>query len=233
MHSDDQQRFNKAGVPTFAFFFLILMSVACFFLVKKFKPRNVVSGKMNVLVKALQAACILQSVSGLFMVYSTAQNIAITLMIIPLLGVVSLQVMDPTGLVLYAALQFFFINNVASLPDTFQNGGCTSKFGNEDYCKAGWRSFLTFLAVLYHFVSLVTALCHFYFFMTFHVGPLETSEGGIYASLLTGSDGQQQQQQQQQQQGGYQAQSYQQGPEAYQQASAPPTKQQEQDSVPF
>ena len=42
-------------------------------------------------VRALQSACLLQIVSGLFMVFSTAQNTGITLMIIPMLGIFALH----------------------------------------------------------------------------------------------------------------------------------------------
>ncbi|EGD79100.1 hypothetical protein PTSG_11830 [Salpingoeca rosetta] len=184
--TDAQQNFNKAGVPTLSFFFLIAMGAVLFYMIKSLTPRNAVSGRLALFVKGLQVACGLQVITGLFMVFSAAQNTGITLMIIPLLGIFALHSLDPNLLVLYSALQFYILSIISGLPDAFQAAGaCTTKFGDNDYCKSGWRSFLTFLAVLYHFVSLVHALAHFYFFMTFHTGALEyTSPGGIYAPLV-------------------------------------------------
>ena len=152
--TDSQQNFNKAGVPTFAFFFLIAMGATLFFMIQSLTPRNAVTGKLKLVclcsvsapqpsasfhlccqnhththtynthmhthtctdnclyplhflthevlfallpvavlqfVRALQSACLLQIVSGLFMVFSTAQNTGITLMIIPMLGIFALH----------------------------------------------------------------------------------------------------------------------------------------------
>eukprot|EP00043_Microstomoeca_roanoka_P028049 m.16739 g.16739 ORF g.16739 m.16739 type:complete len:240 (-) comp8142_c1_seq1:128-847(-) len=217
---DSQQNFNKAGVPTLAFFFLIGMGSLLYYMIMALKPRNHLDGKLALLLKGLQAACLLQVVTGLFMVFSAAQNTAITLMIIPMLGLFALHVLDPTLLVLFSALQFFFIGTIASLPDTFQSGICISKFGNNDYCVAGWRSFLTFLAVLYHFISLVQALAHFYFFMHFHAGALDFSANSNFYAPLFNDQSRNNQDQSVGYQGGYQG-SYQ-SPAPYQQVVSEP-----------
>eukprot|EP01147_Barroeca_monosierra_P006754 gene6754-374_t len=182
--SDSQQKFNKGGVPTLAFFFLIGMCLTLYYMIKNFSPRNAVAGRTSMIISGLKGGCILQVVTGLFMVFSTAQNTGITLMIIPLLGFFALHSLDQNLLVLYAALQFFLLGTISGLSDVFQAGTCVTKFGDDEYCRASWRSFLTFLAVLYHFVSLVQAISHFYFFVIFQAGPLESSSGAIYASLV-------------------------------------------------
>ena len=84
---------------------------------------------------------------------------------------------DPIFLILYTALQFYFLSGVQEVASALTLGGCEGLFGpgNDDYCKEHWASFLLFCTFCYQGSMLILAFTSVWIFSYLHLGPVGIS----------------------------------------------------------
>ena len=144
-------------------------------------------GKLGTGRIALVALNVLMVFGGLFFTFSLAQVQALCMMTLPFLGIYGLMALRPAFLALYVAALLYLLPVLWSAAVGIP-GKCADFFGDEDYCKEGWVTYLIFCMQLYQMsIAIQVFGCFFVFDFIYHDSGNHAPESSKASAPLLGS----------------------------------------------
>jgi hypothetical protein len=186
--------FHKGGIPTLGILFLLAAWAGVVTIALGFIPRHDTQGAASILVKTFIVLCVVQSVLGMFVLFSPAQMTGLTMAYAPLLGFYGFWTLEPAFLVFFAAVEVYFLSTVQAVMSNLST--CTGVFADNDYCVSGWAVYVSFVTLLYVFIMYAHVFTAFYLFNHLTQIPLDDPNSfGSHADAIAKKEQKAQQEQ--------------------------------------
>eukprot|EP00053_Salpingoeca_punica_P007401 m.67718 g.67718 ORF g.67718 m.67718 type:complete len:196 (+) comp14133_c0_seq1:43-630(+) len=167
----DLQDFHRIGVPLLSFVYFLVVLIGAAVCMAKHPPLIELVGGTRMSRLFMMALLCFQVFAGIFLVLTTLAPTMIFFWVLPLIGLYAFRTLDGVFLSWFAALQTLAVFLIVGLSgsglfEALMSSTCAYRYGpdHDDLCKDHWKTFVSFMLLLYYFFTLVLLPAALYFY---------------------------------------------------------------------